>query len=356
MLVAGALPLVGLLGLVAWNRSLELLVLVVCLICFVANRCIRVVANGTVELWCDYATSTPRVLKPGFTLNNPLSYSVGAGIWWGFHGLPRGAMPLPGARLVLDPPQAEVHTLDKIGGKVDIAVETEVLDWLGDAPMLRKILMDHTSVRQRAFDRTQRWLAALFATLDAADATYGHVSTLLNDPAHLAALNTELSVCHLRALSISLDANGVVLDAKWARQLSDIQAKRQAQAARETELVREAALAALDREAQHAAHEFELQRERDTAEARASVRLLEARKHLEIAEAEAEVCRVRDAAQAHAIGALVTAGVSAADAANMAVAASNVKMVAAAAEKGASVCVAPTVLGINGLAAMMPSQ
>lgn len=213
-------------------------------------------------------------------------------------------------------------------------------DWTAPGA-LRAILRDHTQLQRRANERAQRWLAAIFSGVPAADATFGQVTALLNDPTHLVRLNEALADCYLSARCVSLDADGVQLSKPYLSQLERIHTQRQALQERETVLRREAELEELARDKERAARRFEIQMERQQAEARQAV-----------AQAEAAAAQTVNETALQMVKGLIAAGVDPHDAANVHVAATNAKMLAVAAKEGASVAVAPTVVGLDGLARM----
>jgi len=306
--------------------------IVLCATCLLALSHVKVVPPGSVAVVIDVRSGSARVLREGVSVLGAFEYDAGYRIWRAF-----GRVPSPGARVRFDPPAAEVHTSDEVCGTVDIAVDAAVAEWT-DPDTLAAVLRDHTDVQRRACERTQRWLAEVFARVPAAEATFGNVVRELNEPKTLEALNDALRECHLRALGVSLDADGVKLSPGYLHSLADRVHKRQALQERESTLKREAELEQLARAKERAARAFELDMERQRAEAKQ-----------EVATAEAAVARTRGEATAAQVQALIAQGVPPKDAAAVQLAATNAALLAEAARRGASVALTPAMVGLAGL-------
>eukprot|EP00937_MAST-01D_sp_MAST-1D-sp2_P007579 g7579.t1 len=299
--------------------------------CLLALSRVKFVPPGAVVIVIDARSGSARVLRMGVNMLGFFEYDAGSHIWRAF-----GRAPAPGSRVRFDPPAAEVHTSDEIRGVVDVAVDATVADWTG-ADTLAGVLRDHTDVQRRACEIVSRWLAEVFARVPAAQATYGNIVRELNEGKTLAALNEALlRDCHLRARSVTLDADGVKLSPSYLRKLGEMIEQRQALQERESVLRREAELEQLAREKERAARAFELDMERQRAEAKRDV-----------AAADAAVARIRGDATAAQVKALVAEGVPPADAAAMQLAVTNAALLAEASRHGASVSLTPAMVGLG---------
>ncbi len=122
------------------------------------------------------------------------------------------AFPVPGTRVLVDPPRIEIRTKDGVPGTVDVALEATVCDW--SAVDMRGQLVGY---RETACTRVNQWISRELAELDANQvSSYATVVATLNATSALERLNVELKSSKMQATRISVDPSGIKLDATYA--------------------------------------------------------------------------------------------------------------------------------------------
>lgn len=308
------------------------------LLWLIATKMVRLVAPGGSQVLCFFDGSLKK-LDPGIhLLPSPFFSRITNSPWRGLLSSPTHDLSSPNRRILLNPPPVQLQTADAVPGVADVAGEARVLNTCDVQALVNA---QGLSFRDLSQTRINQWVSNVLGRVEAADLTYLRAMEALNAPEELAALNKQLSDCHMAILRVSVDPDGVKLSPTFTTNLERSNSRMQQLEADKKALERQLEVQAVEAEKERLACVAAAERRRIEAEAQLAVAKIARDTALQKTESEqARVTALMSGGlEAHAVAALLVAECA------------SETLSASGAEK--LIAVPPGLLGLHGVGAVL---